>query len=107
MDLEKFKDLVETWTSGQNIKLSGVAITYDGERELWSASLIYDGPGSWPAPSEDKELITKVKLLCVEKPLSLEFELFDVNFISFIMTPDIKAKRWQCKWFFRSCDCKE
>lgn len=100
MDLNKFKTLVEKWISGQNVRLSGVALLHDGRKETWSASLIVDGDGSWPEPSVEN--IPIAKRLCEGgNAISSEFVFDTLHYVQFIMTPDTRAKRWQAQWSFR------
>lgn len=100
MDLRKFKNLVEKWVLHQNVKLSGVAVLHDGNQEIWSASLIYDGSGSWPEPKVEN--IEQARYLCSDgNTVTSEFAFYNLTMVEFIMQPDASAKRWQVQWLFR------
>lgn len=100
MDLKTFKSLIEKWIQHQNVRLSGVALLNDGYKEIWSASLIVDGEGSWPAPEIAN--IEQARSLCENgNAVSSEFLYNNLSLIQFIMSPDTCAKRWQAQWTFR------
>lgn len=102
MDLQQFKIIVEKWLDSTNATLSGVALLNDGHQELWSASIIVkeNEPGIWKAPSIENLAYTRTICETGIAPTS-DFTFAVLQYVTFIMNPDTKAKRWQIQWTFR------
>jgi len=105
MDLDTFKGMVESWIQQfKNLRLSGVAQVVDEHQEYWSASLIVQDAGLFPAIADEN--IGTVCSLCETHPLG-EMTFIRVNKIRFIMAPVTMASRWQIQWLFRDSHDKD
>lgn len=99
--LDDFKSRILTMIEANklNIELSGVALVGDATHQYYSASFAVIGEGVIPSVMKQNYLPAHRAF----QRISIDgFEFARLWKVKFIMSPDLRARRWQVQYLFRN-----